>query len=54
MDVVGVEQVVAHAQEDGARALTDHVIGNDLVVEFPGHASDGLQDGVAALTGAHL
>ena len=54
VDVVGVEQVVAHAQEDGARALADHVIGEDLVVELPGHAAYRLQDGVASLTGTHL
>ena len=54
VDVVGVEQVVAHAQEDGAGALADHVVGEDLVVEFPGHAAYRFEDGVASLAGANL
>ena len=54
VDVVGVEQVVAHAQEDGAGALADHVVGDDLVIKFPGHAAYRLEDGVASLAGAHL
>ena len=54
VDVVGVEQVVAHAQEDGAGALADHVVGEDLVVEFPRHAAYRFEDGVASLAGAHL